>query len=265
MRLLETLARLTPRLCRLLDRLRRGLLRRHRAILAHRLRLTLFAHHPIAAVVPPIPIGTAILSAVWTTILTTIAITEALLITALEPTIVAMVAMMMILAMLTPVVSAIAIEAIAVLVARHLRLWLELLRMASAGIGILQKILRRLVVRLVVRTAFARLACMAIRALTMLRRELLAIGHDDAIVVLGVLQIVLGKHVVARRLRVARKSHVLLGNMSRSATDFHVRAVGLKAPRKRVLVLAVVVIVVVASATAAILLSLPHCVKGSRN
>ena len=87
--------------------------------------------------------------------------------------------------------------------------------------------------------------------------QLLAIGHDDAAVVLGVLQIVLGQHRVARGLRVARERQILLGDMRRRAPDFHVRTIGFEAARQRILALCDSV--VVAAATAAILLSLPHC------
>jgi hypothetical protein len=84
--------------------------------------------------------------------------------------------------------------------------------------------------------------------------QLLAIGHDDAAVVLGVLQIVLGEHRIAGRLRIASERQIFFGNMCRGATDLHIRAVGLETARKRILALPIPV-----AATAAILLSLPHC------
>ena len=87
--------------------------------------------------------------------------------------------------------------------------------------------------------------------------QLVAIGHDDAVVVLGVLQIVLGEHRVAGRLRVASERQVFLGNMCRSAPDFHVGTIGFETARKRILALSIPVVIV--AATAAILLSLPHC------
>lgn len=81
---------------------------------------------------------------------------------------------------------------------------------------------------------------------------LLTERHDDAIVVLGVLQIVFCQNRVTGRRGVARQRHVFLGNMGRCAPNFDVRAGTLKAPRHRVLRFAV------PAAAAAILLSLPH-------
>ena len=109
----------------------------------------------------------------------------------------------------------------------------------------------------------ARTLAIAVHALA-LRIELLAIGHDDAAVVLGMLQIVLRKHRIARRLGVARQSHVFLGDVGRSAPNFHVRAIGFEAARKRIVVAAALAVVVVPATSAAILLSLPHCPNGSR-
>jgi hypothetical protein len=85
--------------------------------------------------------------------------------------------------------------------------------------------------------------------------QLLAVGHDDAAVVLGVLQIVLREHRVAGGLRVASERQVFLGDMRRGAADLHVRAVGFETARKRILALPIPVV----AASAAILLSLPHC------
>ena len=110
------------------------------------------------------------------------------------------------------------------------------------------------------------LTIIAVHALA-LRIDLLAIGHDDAGVMLGVLQIILCEHRIARRLRVARQSHVFLSYMGRSAPDFHIRAIGFEAARERIVVvaaLAVVVVVIAPPTTAAILLTLPHCPNGSR-
>ena len=67
--------------------------------------------------------------------------------------------------------------------------------------------------------------------------QLLAIGHDDAGVVLGVLQIVLCQHRVAGRLRVARERQIFLGDMCRRAPDFHIRAIGFEAARQRIVAL----------------------------
>ena len=59
--------------------------------------------------------------------------------------------------------------------------------------------------------------------------ELLAIGHDDAIVVLGMLQIVFCEHAVARRLRIACKRQIFLSDMRWRAANLYVGPVGLKA------------------------------------
>ncbi len=92
--------------------------------------------------------------------------------------------------------------------------------------------------------------------------ELLAIRHDDAAVVLGMLQIVLCQHRIARRLGVARERDVFFRYVRRGAADFHVRTIGFKAPRKRIVVAAFAI--AVAAASAAVLLSLPHWPLGSR-
>ncbi len=93
-----------------------------------------------------------------------------------------------------------------------------------------------------------------------LRHLLLAERHDDAVVVLGVLEIVLGQHRIARRLRIPRQRDVFLGDMSGSTAQLDVRPRTFEAARQRVLALAVliVVIVVVTAASSAVLLSLPH-------
>jgi hypothetical protein len=88
--------------------------------------------------------------------------------------------------------------------------------------------------------------------------ELLAIGHDDADVVLGMLEIVLGQHRIAGGLSITRERKILLRYMRWRAPDLHLGTIGLEAPRKRVLALAIV-----ATAAATILLSLPHWLIGS--
>jgi hypothetical protein len=87
--------------------------------------------------------------------------------------------------------------------------------------------------------------------------ELVAVGHDDTVVMLGVLQIVLCQHRIARRLGVARQRQVFLRNVSGSAADPLGRAIRLEAARQRIVV-ALPAIVVVAATPAAVLLSLPH-------
>ena len=103
---------------------------------------------------------------------------------------------------------------------------------------------------------------------------LLAVGEDDAIVMLCVLEIVLCQHRVAGRLRVTGKRDVFLGNVGGRATHLHIGTVGLETPRQRVLALAVVItivviarvsaIVVMATTATTMLLSLPHGLPFSR-
>ena len=108
----------------------------------------------------------------------------------------------------------------------------------------------------------------AIRVILHLR---LAIGEDDAVIMFSVLEIVLGKHRVARCCRVARHGQVLLGDTCSRSRHFSVGTVALIAPGDRVLTLAIMIVgvgtvaVVVATATLAttgtspsMLLSLPH-------
>ena len=86
----------------------------------------------------------------------------------------------------------------------------------------------------------------------MLRTELRLRRHDDAVVVLGVLEIALGRDQVAGSERVAGERHVFLGDMRRGPANFHVGSVRFKAPRQWILGLAAT------AAAPAILLSLPH-------
>ena len=83
--------------------------------------------------------------------------------------------------------------------------------------------------------------------------ELRLRGLDDAIVVLGVLEIALGCDEIAAGECVASERHVLLGDMSCGPTDLYVRSVRFIAPRQWILGLTAT-----AAATPAILLSLPH-------
>ena len=91
--------------------------------------------------------------------------------------------------------------------------------------------------------------------------ELVAIGHDDAAIVLSVLQIILRQHGIAGCLRVTRQSDIFFGDVCWSAADFHVRAIGFKAARERIVV---AFTIGVPATSAPILLSLPHCRLGSR-
>jgi hypothetical protein len=92
---------------------------------------------------------------------------------------------------------------------------------------------------------------------------LLAVCHDDAIVVLGVLQVVLCQNGISARLRISRQGHIFFSDMSGRPAKFYVGSRALEAPRQRILTLTVLIAVVaaaaiVASASSAVLLSLPH-------
>jgi hypothetical protein len=87
---------------------------------------------------------------------------------------------------------------------------------------------------------------------------LLPVSHDDAVVVLCVLEIILRQHGIASRLSVPGQRHVFLGNMSGRAAQLHIGTVALETPRQRVLAFALLIILIVAAAASAVLLSLPH-------
>ncbi len=105
----------------------------------------------------------------------------------------------------------------------------------------------------------------AVHRLAGLLNLLLTIREDNAVVVLGMLQVVLGEHVIAGSLSVSGELEVLLCDMSRGTAHLYVRAVRLEASGEGVLPLAVagvivvvVVVDVVAATATAMLLSLPH-------
>src|SRR5690606_38187011 len=70
--------------------------------------------------------------------------------------------------------------------------------------------------------------------LHVLDRHLRLGGRDDAVIVLGVLQVVLGHHAVAGALRVACKLRVFFRNLLRGAADLHIRTVALIVARQGV-------------------------------
>ena len=61
--------------------------------------------------------------------------------------------------------------------------------------------------------------------------ELVLRRHDDAVIVLGVLEIALRRDHVAGGERVARERHVFLGDVGRGPTDLHVGTIRFVAPR----------------------------------
>ena len=99
--------------------------------------------------------------------------------------------------------------------------------------------------------------------------QLLTIRHDDAVVVLGVLEIVLSQDRIARGLSIACERQIFLGDVCGRTPDLDVGTIGFKAARQRVLLvfpvtvvvalIITVAIVIWPTATAAILLTLPHC------
>jgi hypothetical protein len=88
--------------------------------------------------------------------------------------------------------------------------------------------------------------------------DLLAVSHDDAIVVLRMLEIVFHQNRITGRLGIPGERHVLLSNVSGRAAQLHIRTVALETPRQRVLAFALLIVLVIAAAASAVLLSLPH-------
>lgn len=99
-----------------------------------------------------------------------------------------------------------------------------------------------------------------VRISTALSDLLLAKRHDDAIIVLCVLQVVLREHRVAARLRVPGEGHIFFSDMSRRSAQLDVRPRAFEAARQRILALAALIaaIAIIAPASSAVLLSLPH-------
>jgi len=81
-----------------------------------------------------------------------------------------------------------------------------------------------------------------------MRHLLLAMGHDDPVVVLGMLQIIFCKHGITSRQCITRHRDVLFRDMGRRTTNFDVRTVGLIAASQWVLAFAVIIIPTAASA-----------------
>lgn len=99
-----------------------------------------------------------------------------------------------------------------------------------------------------------------VRISTALSDLLLAKRHDDAIIMLCVLQVVLREHRVAARLRVPGEGHIFFSDMSRRSAQLDVRPRAFEAARQRILALAALIaaIAIIAPASSAVLLSLPH-------
>src|SRR5262245_23354904 len=87
--------------------------------------------------------------------------------------------------------------------------------MAHLGSAALRPVALLLVVRVVLAKLFLR-------------------GRDQAEVMLGVLEVVLGRDGVSRRLRIARQLLVFLRDVRRRSADLHIRTVGFVDPGQRV-------------------------------
>jgi hypothetical protein len=109
------------------------------------------------------------------------------------------------------------------LLVSRLRLMLGLmLRHLRRLEAVVEHVLAILVAELL--TTLARHAAMAVGHISRLT-QLLAIRHDDTGVVLGMLEIVLRQHWIARRLSISCERKILLRNVRRRAPDFHIRTV----------------------------------------
>jgi len=89
-------------------------------------------------------------------------------------------------------------------------------------------------------------------------------GRQNAEIVFGVLEIVLGHHRIAGRMGVSRQLHILFGNMGGIAAHLYVRTVALIVPRQRIHMFAAAIVVVTAAlpvfVVIVILLSWSHLV-----
>ena len=106
--------------------------------------------------------------------------------------------------------------------------------------------------------------------MSVLTTLLLGIGHDDAVVMLRMLQVILGQNGIAGRLRIAGERHVFFRTVMRRAAHFHIGPVRFPATREGVLLLAVATTVISAATLVAIattpvlLLSWPHGVSAPK-
>ena len=111
----------------------------------------------------------------------------------------------------------------------------------------------------VVAIAFAR--CRWRLVVRILLAELLLRGGDQAEVVLGVLEVVLGGDRIAGGLRVAGELQILFGDVMGGTADFHLRSVRLVDPRQRIVMMAaaaVVALVVAVTSPHALVLTVSH-------
>jgi hypothetical protein len=134
----------------------------------------------------------------------------------------------------------IAIAVVRLSVARGIRLLARRVRLLLAA-KVATTSLRRLLI-LALFNEFVSRAAVGLRlVIRICLPELLLGSRDDAEVMLGVLVVILGRHRVARSLRVAGELQILFRDRRRGATDLHLRAIRLVHPRQRILTFALVV------------------------
>jgi hypothetical protein len=135
--------------------------------------------------------------------------------------------------------------------------------LAGVVVGTVEILAVALAVVLAVVAVLATIAVVALETFLHLRLS----GRDDAVVVLGMLQVVFRHDTIARALRIACQSRILLGDVLSGTADFHIGAGAVIGPGKRVLAFAVEIVVSTTAATAAtvvtppttlVLLSWPH-------
>ncbi|ODN68749.1 hypothetical protein A6302_03943 [Methylobrevis pamukkalensis] len=179
----------------------------------------------------------------------------------LTPVLIAVLGTTILIAILATVVAAIAVV-VAIVIAAVVpvvalvvaaRLILGAVVAAAAAAGLLG---RRLAFRIAAVEAVVALAVEVAVAIEVAGEgRPLRIG-DDAVIVLGVLEIVLRHHAVAGRRGITRKLGILFRDMQGRSANLHVRTVGIEALGQRVHALAVVVRP--APRTLLAVLSLPH-------
>jgi len=152
------------------------------ALLMRRLTTVLVVATPV---MPLVAVAAAVVAIVVVAIVVAIAVAIAVLIVSASMTL-----------------ETLALRARLMVVVAHLRL--RVLRLHLAVIAIVVAVV--VAVHLAARHT-------AVHPIAALRDLLIADGHDDAVVVLGMLQVVLGQHWVARCRRIAGERHVFLGDV----------------------------------------------------
>jgi hypothetical protein len=132
--------------------------------------------------------------------------------------------------------------------ARRAGVW----QLPDIGPGVLVLVVDKIVARTDVRPRIVLMLVLLLLLLVMriLLRELRLRRGDQPEVVLGVLEVALSRYWIARRLRIPRQLHILLGYVVGGSPDLHVGTVRLVDTRQRVMVAAI--------AAAHSLLTVPH-------